>query len=172
MLQLTVLLVLIGPIISGCPNGYDHYIGDIPGWGTYLGSALKVPSVSWCARLCDALTECLSFEHSNSSDLCNLNTGATPTVSKYMDYAFCKKRAPKSGCPAGYRAEDADVPGWGTYLGSRRLVGSREICALMCTSWSDCYSFEHSNSDRICNINTSRWPSRGPYKDYQFCTKN
>ena len=92
MLQLVVLGLLMGPALSSCPKGYDHYNGDIPGWGTDLGSALKVSSREWCARLCNALSRCLSFEHSSKSQLCNLNTGATPTANKYLDYAFCTKQ--------------------------------------------------------------------------------
>jgi hypothetical protein len=65
--------------------------GDISGWGTELGSKIAVSSRKECADRCDALPKCLSFEHSDTENFCNLNKKAMPTKGKYGDYAFCRK---------------------------------------------------------------------------------
>jgi len=79
------------PQKSGCPNGYAEMHGDIPGWGSSLGSKLYLTRDK-CAEECDRFSDCLSFEHSNSEFLCNLNVLEEPTARKYKDYVFCSKR--------------------------------------------------------------------------------
>ena len=73
-----------------CPPGYAKMFGDIPGWGTSLGSKIKATRQE-CAKMCSRHTGCLSFEHSNTEFLCNLNTVEQPSNRKYKDYAFCSK---------------------------------------------------------------------------------
>ena len=63
-----------------------------------------------------------------------------------------------------------DVPGWGTSLSSK-FPASREECAASCDRHVDCLSFEHSNTELFCNLNTVESPSVGQYKDYAFCSK-
>ena len=77
---------------SGCPKGYAEMHGDIPGWGSSLGSKLYLTRDK-CADECDRFSDCLSFEHSNSEFLCNLNVLEEPTARKYKDYVFCSKRS-------------------------------------------------------------------------------
>ncbi|XP_063675194.1 uncharacterized protein LOC134811957 [Bolinopsis microptera] len=79
--------------IDVCPVGYSLEVGDIKGWGTAeLGSMLVIGLREECANRCDALPLCLSFEHSNTAKLCNLNKIAMPSKSQnYEDYAFCRK---------------------------------------------------------------------------------
>ena len=64
--------------------------GDIWGWGTSLGSALTL-NRNECAQKCSQQPKCLSFEHSNTEEKCNLNTAAKPSQGKNKDYAFCSK---------------------------------------------------------------------------------
>ena len=79
----------LGPV--PCPSGYERRDGDIPGWGTDIGSALSLTREE-CADACTDENQCLSFEHSNSASLCNLNKMAEPTNEEnYLDYAFCTK---------------------------------------------------------------------------------
>ena len=75
---------------SGCPHGYAEMHGDIPGWGSSLGSKMYMTR-DRCADECDKFPDCLSFEHSNTEFLCNLNTIEEPTARKYKDYVFCSK---------------------------------------------------------------------------------
>ena len=63
-----------------------------------------------------------------------------------------------------------DILGWGSYLGSK-LYLTREKCAEECDRFVDCLSFEHSNTAFLCNLNTIEEPSKGPFKDYVFCSK-
>ena len=74
-----------------CPEGYLKDEGDIWGWGSDLGSKLSVSSIEECASKCDALPLCLSFEHSSTEQLCNLNKIARPSHPKAGDYLFCRK---------------------------------------------------------------------------------
>ena len=68
-------------------------MGDLPGWGTAgLGIKIRVTSRKECANRCDALSLCLSFEHSNTEQFCNLNDKAMPSDPQgYKDFAFCRK---------------------------------------------------------------------------------
>ena len=78
--------------------------------------------------------------------------------------------AQTSGCPQGYVEMDGDVTGWGSSLGSQ-LSLTREKCAEECDRFADCLSFEHSNTESSCNLNTIEEPSARKYKDYVFCSK-
>ena len=84
-------------ISDSCPVGYSLEVGDILGWGTGLGSKMSISLREECANKCDALPLCLSFEHSNTKKLCNLNTIAMPIKpNNYGDYAFCRKTGTRS----------------------------------------------------------------------------
>ena len=56
----------------GCPSGYAEKEGDLPGWGTDIGSALDLTRQE-CAQKCNGEKRCMSFEHSNTQMKCNLN---------------------------------------------------------------------------------------------------
>merc|ERR1711970_573537 len=71
-------------------------------------------------------------------------------------------------CPSSYRLVPGDVPGWGSIRGLIK-VSSREQCALLCNQEKLCNSFEHSNTDGICNLNLQSAPTTAKYKDYAFC---
>ena len=74
-----------------CPSGYERRNGDISGWGSDIGTRLSLTREE-CANACNDQDLCLSFEHSNTALLCNLNKIAEPTTgANYGDYAFCKK---------------------------------------------------------------------------------
>ena len=89
--QRTTLMIQISDFIEKCPAGYAKEEGDLPGWGSELGSGLSVSSLKDCGRRCDNLVPCLSFEHSRSTGLCNLNTEAFPAADQFGDYMFCRK---------------------------------------------------------------------------------
>ena len=71
--------------------GYDYLEGVITGWGSHLGSKLKL-NISECAKRCDAEPECLSIEHMNVQMLCDLNTIALPNRGPYYDQVLCRKQ--------------------------------------------------------------------------------
>ena len=73
-------------------------------------------------------------------------------------------------CPPGFEKKDGDIDGWGSRLGSK-LHLSLEDCAEKCNQNDGCLSFEHSISERKCNLNDIRGPIVEPYKDYVFCSK-
>ena len=75
---------------GGCPNGYVERQGDLPGWGTDIGSALDL-SRQECAEKCDGASSCMSFEHSDTEMKCNLNKIAEPSQGPFRDYVFCTK---------------------------------------------------------------------------------
>lgn len=74
--------------------------GDIPGWGSDLGGRLRL-SRQECAIKCNEKRDCLSFEQSESRNLCNLNRIAEPTQGPYEEFAFCvKEKGKKIFCNA------------------------------------------------------------------------
>ena len=78
--------------LGACPNGYEEETGDLPDWGhPDLGVRLPVQSREECAEICNALSGCLSFEHSDTGNYCNLNDEAMPTSEAYRDQVFCRK---------------------------------------------------------------------------------
>ena len=77
-------------LLEPCPAGYHRKIGDLPGWGSDLGSALELTE-GQCAHRCDERHGCLSFEHSQIQMTCNLNRIAEPTSEAYEDFKFCIK---------------------------------------------------------------------------------
>ena len=62
------------------------------------------------------------------------------------------------------------MPGTGTDLGSA-LSLTREQCALKCNEKKECLSFEHSHSQKKCNLNRIRGPTAQSYSDFAFCIK-
>ena len=83
--------IQISDVLKVCPGQYIDEEGDIPGWGSELGSKISVRSIADCASRCDEKPLCLSFEQSDTAGLCNLNKEALPSVRKYKDYTFCRK---------------------------------------------------------------------------------
>ena len=62
----------------------------LPGFGTFLGSALLLTK-DQCAQKCCKKALCKSFEHSPTELKCNLNIASNPSQEPYKDYAFCSK---------------------------------------------------------------------------------
>ena len=81
-------------IIESCPDGYVIKSGDSPGWGSDLGGRLYL-SRQQCADKCSKHRDCLSFEHSKTNNLCNLNRIAEPTEEPFEDFTFCMKEKGK-----------------------------------------------------------------------------
>ena len=80
------------PYVSAwCPTGYEELTGDIPGWGDPGLGTYDNWDRNFCAGQCNFKEQCLSFEHSDNSQQCNLNTAGEPTASPYLDFVFCKK---------------------------------------------------------------------------------
>lgn len=74
-----------------CPAGYEEMVGDVSGWGTYLGSKINT-TLQGCAERCTQKSNCLSFEHSNTTSFCNLSDVKHPIRRyNYEDYVFCSK---------------------------------------------------------------------------------
>ena len=73
------------------------------------------------------------------------------------------------GCPTGYQYHSGDVHDWGDV--ANRLRINRHQCAQRCSGEGRCKSFEHSNSEGMCNLNSQSSPTKGPNGDYVFCSK-
>ena len=73
-----------------CPKGYAEREGDLPGWGTDIGSALNLTRQE-CAQKCNDEFSCMSFEHSHTELKCKLNKIAEPSQGPFRDYVFCIK---------------------------------------------------------------------------------
>ena len=85
------LFILI-PSTDGCPLHYAEKEGDLPGWGTDIGSALDLTREE-CEMKCNHEKACMSFEHSPTQMKCNLNKIAEPSQRPYKDFVFCTKMA-------------------------------------------------------------------------------
>ena len=79
------------PLTGACPNGYAEREGDLPGWGTDIGSSLDLTRQQ-CAEKCNGENNCKSFEHSDTDMKCNLNKIAEPSQGPYLDFVFCTKK--------------------------------------------------------------------------------
>lgn len=164
------LVVPVKSFLPDCPRGYTLKKGDIVGWGS-LEEHLHVDVRDDCARICNLRPDCLSFEHSNKEKICNLNREQNPTEHIYKDYAFCSKTDSLNlHCPHGYTRNCGDIPGWGSIKGKIPMA-NREDCAKLCDSTEHCWSFEHSNKGKLCNLNKETNPTHGRFKDYTFCSK-
>ena len=78
-------------ISDDCFFGYILNAGDIPVWGQIGTNPSDEVDISRCARRCNNEPECCSFEYSETTEKCNLNTGCAPTSEKFEDYSFCVK---------------------------------------------------------------------------------
>ena len=63
----------------------------MPGRGSDLGAELSLARQD-CADKCTEKQNCLSFEHSETKTLCNLNRVAEPTKGPNQDFVVCVKR--------------------------------------------------------------------------------
>merc|ERR1712226_103453 len=190
VMNLKVLVTLAFVLLNGnfeaeasvCGVNFNLVEGDYPGWGQ-IGSYFDIGSTDYCALICLSKTspDCRSYEYSNTERRCNLNTVERPTDKrKYKDYAFCvstKKRnfeAEASACGVNFNLVEGDYPGWGQ-VGSHSDVWSTDECAWICLYQTSpaCRSYEYSNTERHCNLNTVDRPTdKRKYKDYAFCVAN
>ena len=74
------------------------------------------------------------------------------------------------GCPSGYAQSYGGLPGFGSDIGSS-LGLTRYECALKCNGDKSCMSFQHSNTQKKCNLSKIVEPSPAPYLDFIVCTK-
>ena len=83
-------------------------------------------------------------------------------------------------CPENYTEYPGDVPGWGSIMSLPSFWGSSDLppindmnsCAYACNLTPDCCSFEFSQTEVKCNLNTECGPTTTEiYKDYIFCVK-
>ena len=74
-------------------------------------------------------------------------------------------------CPLGFESNPGDILGWGSEDLGSALTLTRQECAQKCKETDACLSFEHSYTEGKCNLNKLAEPTRGPYRDYDFCTK-
>ena len=63
----------------------------MPGRGSDLGAELNLARKD-CADKCTEKQDCLSFEHSDTKSLCNLNRIAEPTKGSNQDFVACVKQ--------------------------------------------------------------------------------
>ena len=84
-------------------------------------------------------------------------------------------------CPENYTEYPGDVPGWGSIISLPNFFASPDLpaidnidsCALACDLTPDCCSFEFSQTEVRCNLNTECGPtSTENYNDYTFCGKS
>merc|ERR1711962_494821 len=83
-------------------------------------------------------------------------------------------------CPENYTEYPGDVPGWGSIISLPNFFASPDLppiinidsCALACDFTTNCCSFEFSQTEMRCNLNTECGPtSTENYNDYTFCGK-
>ena len=73
-----------------------------------------------------------------------------------------------SECKKGFHLVPGDYPGWGQ-VGSHTNIADTDECGKLCEDNPSCRSYEYSNTDGKCNLNTVASPSQGIYQDYAFC---
>ena len=86
--------MLLYTYLGRCPKGYIYISGDIIG-ATLQGNIMA--TLQECAEKCNNNTECNSFEHSTTNDVCNLNKEAFPNGPKYGNFVFCSKKGNSNG---------------------------------------------------------------------------
>ena len=82
----------IPPIVG--TTKHNWMLGMVDG----RGGAEPVSSCNDCASICDSISACMSFECSDSTLKCNLNSQRDPTLGPYGDYRFCSKGSYLTGC--------------------------------------------------------------------------
>jgi len=77
-------------------------------------------------------------------------------------------------CANGYYSQSGDVRGWGKVdgVGGGQQVPNCNECAELCSDHDNCLSYECSETELKCNLNSDANPTAGAWKDYAFCTKN
>ena len=102
------------------------------------------------------------------------------TCSMYYTFTLIFSLA-DSVCPENYKEYPGDVPGWGSIMSLPSFWGSSDLppindmnsCAYACNLTPDCCSFEFSQTEVRCNLNTECGPtSTENYNDYTFCGKS
>ena len=56
-----------------------------------MGALLPIETIEECARKCDGLPPCLSFEFNNNEGYCNLNKESMPSAPQHSLDTFCRK---------------------------------------------------------------------------------
>lgn len=76
-------------------------------------------------------------------------------------------------CAFGYAQVAGDIPDWGTIegRGGGESVQSCGECAVLCSRYEACKSYECSPTALRCNLNSQSEPTQGIYLDYAFCVK-
>ena len=73
-------------------------------------------------------------------------------------------------CPSGYELNPGTISGTGQ-LGYYKNMGSIDDCSQTCDEDDYCCAFEHSDSKKRCYLNVDCNPTKGAYKDYNYCMK-
>jgi hypothetical protein len=76
-----------------------------------------------------------------------------------------------AGCPVGYELNPGDIPGWGQVGTNPSIETSIIGCSQRCDNQSKCCSFEYSQTEQYCSLNSDCKPADPVYKDYAFCSK-
>ena len=77
-------------------------------------------------------------------------------------------------CPYGYVLKEGDIPGSGLSL--ETVEATIADCSHRCNNKPNCCSFEYSQTEKKCNLNTGCTPTTGIILDqgslpWLFCTK-
>ena len=124
---------------------YELTTGDILGWGASEagGSTGNVASARDCAKLCSENDNCLSYEYSRTSKICNRNTEADPTIkNNYRDYLFCSNKTAPAAVTWEMVSTGVNYPdGFLTNAG-----GSHESCKQLCAADANCGCYTGYNS--------------------------
>jgi len=166
---------------QACRDGYVAAPGDVD--GATLGRFYDIASTDDCAKICDQIASCCSYEWSPSRRHCNINRECEPNLPKYEDYQLCIQRKPLKACRDGYVASPGDVAGRSVVvkkvslplyhivakLGSLYDIASTDDCAKNCDQIASCCSYEWSPSRRQCNTIRECEPNLPKYEDYQLC---
>ncbi|NBX18957.1 MAG: hypothetical protein EBR09_16525 [Proteobacteria bacterium] len=103
---------------------------------------------------------------------------------KFIVYAWVSYASMRAGvltlstldgnpCAFGYAQVAGDIPDWGTIegRGGGESVQSCGECAVLCSRYEACKSYECSATALRCNLNSQSEPTQGIYLDYAFCVK-
>ena len=74
-------------------------------------------------------------------------------------------------CPSGFVLNPGTISGTGQ-LGYHKNIESIDDCSQLCKAEDYCCAFEYSDSRKRCYINVDCNPTKGVYKDYEYCTKD
>ena len=94
----------------------------------------------------------------------------------HLDSSSIFQQETSSQCPYGYVLKEGDIPGWGQVGHNPTVEATITDCSNRCNNEPICCSFEYSQTEKKCNLNTGCKPTTGIVLDqgslpWIFCTK-